>query len=740
MAFTTLAEETTLLATLVATGRVAVDQVGTSVLGKPIRLLRVGDPPPVTGSRAVVLITGTQHGNELGGREGILEFADYLSTTTDAGEISYLQTHGLLLMPTCNPDGVESVVRENASGLDTNRDHITLATPEARALATVLRDYRPALVVDLHEGNVSPDDTQLLHPTVPQVDPINVSRSQQAVNAIGTWFTGTLSKQPGVWPGGDTETILRNTCGLRRSAGLVAENNITGGEADRIANARGCCDAILQYAMAVAVDLLADVDAADASRAAVGAAADAPFDVRTAVIDPPPVGYQLTVTQQQSTFLHRGLFGITGSAVVSMAQAGQPVIPFLLDGVAEFNIVSATRLFPSASGGGEEPVAPVAQARIRRRVTWLGCDLATGTITQELPDITGEISRVVGRYTSASLSVPIPLGGPGSLPISLVERSTDPARTLLVAVVNDVPSWAGIPLPSEGGTGPTLQLGVVSAEGYLLHRYVRDHTWTQQDEASVIAAGLLADAGTIPGLGSGIAMTVDAPSTGRRRDREYKASDHKTVYDALVELMGVIDGPEWTIDVDWAENGADPHRSVTLVARVRPRIGRPATTPTSVFQISAGSAFGSRSASDATYSLLVDRSGDRYANVVQAYSSGEGDDQPVSDLAVDQDQLDLGVPTWERHFQPSSNIINVATLDEHAQAELARIRDGARVLSIEARHNAYPRMGVDWQLGDDIGWELYGHRHPNGLVGQGRAVGWELDTARGVVTPLLQEV
>lgn len=384
-----------------------------------------------------------------------------------------------------------------------------------------------------------------------------------------------------------------------------------------------------------------------------------------------------------------------------------------------------------------EPIPPVAVAQIRTRVTWLSCDLASGQIIGELQDITGNVERLIGEIKSAGLTLPIPLAGPASHDIAFIEQATAPARTLLVAVVNDVPTWGGIPMgPIESGSDAVITIPTVTVEGYLDRRVVRDHEWVQQDEASVIAAGLLGDAGDIPGVGVGIGLVIDAPPTGTLRDRTYRLTDRKTVYSALRELMAVQNGPEWMIDLDWADQ---THRAVTKIARVRKRLGVADENPVSVFQTTAHSVFSSQGSSEARYKHRHDWSSGRGATYVVAYSSGEGDDQPSSAPFLAVDLLESGFPIYEEHFQPSTDISNVSTLNEHAAAALARRRDGWQAYHIEARWDAYPRYGVDWKLGDDVAWRLIGHRHPDGIVGQGRVIGFTLDMGRQIMVPILHE-
>lgn len=361
-------------------------------------------------------------------------------------------------------------------------------------------------------------------------------------------------------------------------------------------------------------------------------------------------------------------------------------------------------------------------------VQWLGCDLVTGRIVEELPDLrpSGSISAVLGAYTSASFGLPIALGGHGAPPRNW-EAATEPGRTMIVAVLAGVPVWAGIVLTRRGGTEGLAQLGCVSLEGYLDRRYVRNHEFVQVDEATI--AGSLVDDANIEGVG----FVVDAPPTGTLRDRTYADQDDKTVYSALRELMGVIDGPEWTIALAW---GDATQTTVAAFARVRKRIGHASISPNAVFA-TANAVVSSRGASDARYEYGEDYSSGKGANHIVATSSGEGDARPQSAPARDEALFAAGWPRWEHRYTPSTSITDTGTLDAHAAEALSLMGRGASTLTITARADAYPVLGTDWSIGDDIGYELTGHRHPSGLTGVARAIGWDLNPEAGTVSPIL---
>jgi hypothetical protein len=220
-----------------------------------------------------------------------------------------------------------------------------------------------------------------------------------------------------------------------------------------------------------------------------------------------------------------------------------------------------------------------------------------------------------------------------------------------------------------------------------------------------------------------MALEVDLTLTGDEVDRDYLDSDQITVYAALRELSaaGTL---EWTIDLDFSD---ETQTVVRRIIRLRPRIGR----QTTIRQM-----FETQSAADSKYTLTRDFSSARYANVVVAYGDGEGVDMPRSAPAVDPAALGGGLPIVEMvlHVRDTTDI---EELNRIAAAELALRMHGAELWELDSLVDAYPRLGFDAGLGDQVSWDLTGPRHPDGVEGQGRMIGWALDTVAGRWYPQL---
>lgn len=131
---------------------------GTSQEGTPIHALLLTRAASTAlhdldaSGRPTVLLIGQQHGDEPAGSEALLAMAQSLAQGPLAPLLDKLN---VLLVPRANPDGAASGRRTTSNGIDMNRDHLLLQTPEADALAKLSRNYRPVAVFDSHEFTVA---------------------------------------------------------------------------------------------------------------------------------------------------------------------------------------------------------------------------------------------------------------------------------------------------------------------------------------------------------------------------------------------------------------------------------------------------------------------------------------------------------------------------------------------------------------------------------------------------------
>lgn len=348
MAWTSLAEEAALLESLAQQhpGRVAVDVVGQSVAGRPVRLVRLGAPVHPVDRRAAVLLVGCQHGDEPAGREALLTLIQDLATTESQALLDFLAEWPVLVMPTANPDGFQANRRVNENGVNLNQDHTQLTQPETRAIAFVLGRARPLVVYDGHDS-VQSEDLRVLGTTTAEV-PSRVAAHSQAI--CQAFYARAAAEDWTIddFPGSANERVLRNIAGLRYGAGVLVETSHGMSDEHRATVQEAMVAETLAYTVANVDTILDDALADEADRIAAGVTGAA-FDLGSTVLDPAPLGYRLTGSQAAALTFHLDVFGIarTGPSnlIVPMAQAAQPVIPFLLDPDAAFGAAAATRLY-----------------------------------------------------------------------------------------------------------------------------------------------------------------------------------------------------------------------------------------------------------------------------------------------------------------------------------------------------------------------------------------------------------
>ena len=125
-----------------------------SVVGRPIEVHVFG-----SGPKTVLVMAGV-HGDETSGVEVLRQLVSDLSDLSDRA----------VIMPLVNPDGHEACTRQNANGVDINRNFptkdfgarprkkkffggkVAASEPETQAILDVVKTYKPRLIISLHES------------------------------------------------------------------------------------------------------------------------------------------------------------------------------------------------------------------------------------------------------------------------------------------------------------------------------------------------------------------------------------------------------------------------------------------------------------------------------------------------------------------------------------------------------------------------------------------------------------
>lgn len=370
-----------------SSGRVTTTRIGTSAGGHPLSLYAVGHPAPkearTAAAGSTLLLNCSIHGDEPSGREGCLTLARDMATTQDPRWKRFLSTTTVLFVNP-NPDGWVANTRTNSKKVDLNRDFLALTQPETKALARVIRDYRPDVLNDLHEYGTRQDyawSALTLWPRNRNTDPTvhalskRMVREYTAPRIVSEGMTnsdyGRLVKdgEPYLQIAGDGQgRILRNYAGLRHVVGQLTEaasDPVTDAERADAALTNRRRVAVQYQSVTGSVEFLVERRArivqatTDAATRATKLGAEQKGVVYFAGQDDiiptepeevernPMCGYQLDAAQARQHRNTLALHGIAstrraGGAFVSLAQPGRGLIPLLLDARSEFALTKAT--------------------------------------------------------------------------------------------------------------------------------------------------------------------------------------------------------------------------------------------------------------------------------------------------------------------------------------------------------------------------------------------------------------
>ena len=303
--------------------RIHATSFGSTVEGRPLPLAVVGDvadarPASVVGAgRLRVWLQGAIHGGEVAGKEALLMLLRDLAA---GGHAEWSSSMTLLIAPVYNADGHERMgpdtrpyqlgpfagqgERANAQGLDLNRDHVKLDSPEARALARAYHDYDPHVVIDLHTTNGTEHAYHLtysppLHPnTHPAIDALlrdewlpAITRAVERSDGWRFYYYGNLPFADGAEPAWRTfdhrPRFNNNYVGLRNRVALLGEAYAYAPFDERIRASLRFVEEALAFAHDNTRAIAALVEAADAepvagtrlATRAVPAPSDAPVEI-----------------------------------------------------------------------------------------------------------------------------------------------------------------------------------------------------------------------------------------------------------------------------------------------------------------------------------------------------------------------------------------------------------------------------------------------------------------------------
>jgi dipeptidyl-peptidase-4 len=286
--------------------------MGTSGEQREIPLLILSDPPVRSAEEAhaladrtgklIVLAIGNIHAGEPDGAEALPMLARDIALPLGPDR-ALLDRLIIVLAPLYNPDGTERPgnhrptqngpathgTRENAAGLDLNRDFIKAETPEGSALLRFFREWDPHLFIDCHVTNGSlhryvisyagiknpAGDAALLDFSrdrfLPGVDALYEAATGQPTFYYGS-FGSAFSEEPtdrsrwGTFPA--QARFGTNYVGLRNRLGLLVESYTYAPFQQRVELTREYVRHALRWSAQHAGDIRAVTAAADARAAA----------------------------------------------------------------------------------------------------------------------------------------------------------------------------------------------------------------------------------------------------------------------------------------------------------------------------------------------------------------------------------------------------------------------------------------------------------------------------------------
>jgi len=129
-----------------APGLFEIRLLGHSVEDRPIRMVSIGN------GDIDVLMWSQMHGNESTATRSIVDLLSFIAENREQKSVNcLLQDLRIHFIPMLNPDGASRWTRENAIGIDLNRDALRLIAPESQILKRVRDSLNADYGFNLHD-------------------------------------------------------------------------------------------------------------------------------------------------------------------------------------------------------------------------------------------------------------------------------------------------------------------------------------------------------------------------------------------------------------------------------------------------------------------------------------------------------------------------------------------------------------------------------------------------------------
>lgn len=369
-------------------------------------------------------------------------------------------------------------------------------------------------------------------------------------------------------------------------------------------------------------------------------------------------------------------------------------------------------------------------------LNWTAARLATGQIVCDLPSIEiaqGELPVTIGQPETGQLALNL---SPKTPPEWLT--ATQPGGSALVGWTGDPANpqilWGGIVMQRARSLGPKVMLSCQTPDAYLAGCYVGNLSVTANQDTIIASLMTFASgANQVPWVLNHLANASTASQTVA-----YTASSNVTVLSALQSLSAISGGPEWFTSWQWNVAAG----TIVPVLNYGQRVGQPALNGIPKVTIS------STDLADGAV-FTEDYTAGFGANSVTAYGTSTSSSGSIIPSATATAADLKGRPLWAYTYQPNATVSDANVLAQFAAAAVAQIQDGAQPLTMtmpkrrgvkqfgQAWGAAGKQFGVDWNLGDDMGYAVGPSiAFPTAVSGVARAIGYRI--GYDTITPILQ--